>query len=58
MTSCTPDEERQGRMAFDGWRFDEGDRVSWDWADMSDTEKQHWIERAQGLQEMPPHRRR
>jgi hypothetical protein len=58
MANRRAEDEREGRMAFDRWRFDERGDVPWDWADMRDVEKQLWIDRARGLAEMPPHQRR
>ena len=40
-------EELSGRRQFDAWRFACVDRtVPWDWADIGDSEKGLWIERA------------
>ena len=47
------DDERAGRVAFDRWRFTEGDKVAWDWADMQLFEKRLWIDRSKGLAEPP-----
>lgn len=47
------DDERAGRVAFDRWRFSQGDRVVWDWADMQPFEKRLWIDRSKGLAEPP-----
>jgi hypothetical protein len=51
---CTPDEEFSGRKAFDGWRFIETDElIPWDWADMGDVEKRHWINLGQEVAARP-----
>jgi hypothetical protein len=51
MTEWTPQEELAGRLAFNRYRDrPEGQHVTWDWADLSDTEKQMWIDRAKGQQ--------
>lgn len=55
MTAWTPEDEREGRMAFSQWKYDHSPSVvPWDWADMQESEKQLWIDRAKGLAEMPP----
>ncbi len=49
MSDWTDAEEVSGRGAFDMWRFlDARTPVPWDWADMAEAEKRHWIERALG----------
>lgn len=52
-TDPMDDDERAGRLAFDRWRFSQGDRVVWDWADMQPFEKRLWIDRSKGLAEPP-----
>jgi hypothetical protein len=50
----TDQEELQGRIAFDLWRFTEAPRaIPWDWADMARREKSEWIELACGREPGP-----
>lgn len=39
-------EEVAARVAFDQWRYFQDFAVSWDWADMSQWERQQWVEHA------------
>ncbi len=53
MPRWTHEVEVAGRAAFDSYRY-KADHVTWDWADLSDTEKQSWIDRARQEEEPQP----
>lgn len=53
MPRWTYEVETAGRGAFDRYRR-EAHHVTWDWADLSDIEKQSWIDQAQQEEETQP----
>jgi len=46
-------EESAGRAEFHRWRWDQGERVGWDWADMAVGERRTWVQRAKAVGRLP-----